>query len=78
MKKQDTEAPTLTSCAVAFDKLPDSARVRPQDLCQLFNRHRQTIWRYVRDGHLPPPHRLFGGHPTWSVGEIRKALRAAK
>jgi predicted DNA-binding transcriptional regulator AlpA len=59
-----------------FDQLPDSARLYTKDLCELLQRHRQSLWRYVRSGHLPKPQRLFNGQPSWSVGEIRKALEA--
>jgi len=58
-----------------FDQLPDSARVYIPDLCELIDKHRQSLWRYVRAGHLPKPQRLFNGRPSWSVGEIRKVLQ---
>jgi predicted DNA-binding transcriptional regulator AlpA len=58
-----------------FDQLPDSARVYIPDLCELIDRHRQSLWRYVREKRLPKPQRLFGGRPSWSVGEIRKVLQ---
>jgi predicted DNA-binding transcriptional regulator AlpA len=61
-----------------FDQLPDSARLYTKDMCELLERHRQSLWRYVRAGHLPKPQRLFNGQPSWSVGEIRKALKGEK
>jgi len=61
-----------------FDQLPDSARLYTKDMCELLERHRQSLWRYVRAGHLPKPQRLFNGQPSWSVGEIRKVLKGER
>lgn len=61
-----------------IDQLPDSARLYTKDVCELLDRHRQSLWRYVRANRLPKPQRLFNGQPSWSVGEIRKALQAER
>jgi len=39
---------------------------------------RVTIWRQVRDGLWPAPHKLGARMVGWRVSEVRKALGVAK
>lgn len=61
-----------------FNKLPGEARIGLSDVCELLGRHRQSLWRYVRDGRMPRPQKILGGRPTWSVNEIRSVLKGGQ
>ena len=57
-----------------FDALPDVAILSGRDLCFLLGCHRQTLWRKVREGHLPKPE-LVLGMKGWRVQTIRRILK---
>lgn len=57
-----------------FDALPNDALLRSGDLCFLFDCHRQTIWRKVRQGLLPKPEKVLGLQ-RWRVQTIRNILK---
>lgn len=57
-----------------FDTLPDSAHVRLPTVCGLQGISPATVWRWVREGRLPRPHRLGPQVTAWNVGELRAAL----
>jgi len=73
---------TQTSNASAalrdFDSLPGSAFVRLPVVIGLKGCSRVTIWRQVRDGLWPAPHKLGARMVGWRVSEVRKALGVAK
>jgi prophage regulatory protein len=50
--------------------------VRAQELARLLAVHRTTLWRWVRDGHLPPPVHLGPNTVAWDSGEIDAWLAA--
>lgn len=37
-----------------------------------------TVWRWARDGRLPPPHRLGPGVSAWDLDEVEAALRGER
>jgi len=39
---------------------------------------RQTIWRWVQAGHLPPPVKLTPGCTRWRMSDIEKMEQGAK
>lgn len=58
-----------------FDRLPDSARVRPAVVADLLGCHISTVWRKVQRGELPAPGKI--GHMAgFRVGDLRKVLNA--
>lgn len=59
-----------------FDQLPDSAHVRQPTVEALFGISAATVWRRVKSGHLPKPHRHGERTTTWAVGELRAVLAA--
>lgn len=59
-----------------FDHLPNSARVRLPVVQGLFGLSAATVWRRCRTGALPPPKKSSANVTSWSVGELRAALKA--
>lgn len=47
-------------------------------LAERYQVSRQTIWRWVREGHLPKPVKLATGSTRWPETEIIKFEEAAK
>jgi predicted DNA-binding transcriptional regulator AlpA len=37
---------------------------------------RATVWRWVREGHLPPPFKIGAGTTVWDVDQIDAFLAA--
>ena len=61
-----------------FDLLPDSASVRLPTVQALYACSPATIWRGVKAGRIPAPHKLSPRCSCWNVSELRQALAAAK
>ena len=59
-----------------FDSLPDSAQVRQPVVEALFACSGATVWRMVKAGRLPAPRNFSPGVASWSVGALRKTLKA--
>lgn len=58
-----------------FDALPDSASVRQPVVEALFGCSSATVWRWVKAGIIPAPHKFLGQRiSAWNVGELRNAL----
>jgi|AntAceMinimDraft_1070359.scaffolds.fasta_scaffold02392_3 predicted DNA-binding transcriptional regulator AlpA len=66
-----------TGLLVAFDKLPDSAFVRLNQLLStsVIPFSAATAWRRVREGTFPQPVRVSPQVTAWRVGEIRQWLK---
>jgi predicted DNA-binding transcriptional regulator AlpA len=60
-----------------FDQLPDSANVRQPIVEALFACSTSTLWRRVKDGRIPRPHKFSDRVSAWNVGELREALNKA-
>lgn len=74
-----TQVTTNISAALRdFDSLPGSAFVRLPVVTGLKGCSRVTIWRQVRDGTFPAPHKLGSRMVGWRVSELREALGVAK
>lgn len=65
-----------TAQVAAFQTLPDDARAKVAVVCALFSISPATVWRKVKSGDLPAPHK-WGGGTFWRVGELRQALKGA-
>lgn len=61
-----------------FDKLPDTAHVRQPVVSGLLGCSDATVWRRVKDGGIPRPHKLSPRVTAWNVGELRLALLVLK
>ncbi len=68
-----THAATIPHALQNFDHLPNSARVRLPVLTGIYGCSPATIWRRVKTGLIPAPHKE-GGTTFWIVGELRMAL----
>lgn len=75
------QAPTIPS----FDALPDSAFIREAQLVQSPKRpdspaplpfSAPTLWRKVKAGTFPKPHRLSKRVTAWKVGDVRAWINA--
>ena len=72
---------TPLSIAANFDTLPDSAFIREAQLVQSPKRpdspaplpfSAPTLWRKVKAGTFPKPHRLSERVTAWKVGDVRE------
>ncbi|WP_394791516.1 helix-turn-helix transcriptional regulator [Rhodoferax sp.] len=73
--------PLKPSAAIpSFDKLPDSALIREAQLVRSVKRpdvpvplpfSAATLWRMVRAGTFPAPHKLSQRVTAWTVGDVR-------
>lgn len=68
----------LSAALRDFDSLPGSAFVRLPVVVGLKGCSRVTIWRQVRDGLFPAPHKLGARMVGWRVSEVRAALGVAQ
>lgn len=50
----------------------DSTKVRMADLQRLLGVNHATVWRLVKEGRLPQPHRDAEGHALWKLGDVRR------
>jgi prophage regulatory protein len=55
---------------------PTRKYVRAQELATMLAVHRTTLWRWVRDGHLPRPVQLGPNTVAWNSAEIEAWLTA--
>jgi len=60
----------------AFEKLSDDVLVDKRYVCHLFTCSVATVWRWCKDGRLPPPVRLGARATRWRVGDLRERLRS--
>lgn len=67
-----------------FDQTPDSAYLRERQLLgdtrdpngpKLLPISRATLWRMVREGRFPSPHKLGPNTTAWLCGDVRRYLR---
>lgn len=70
MKKDDFINPAFEH----FDVCPSSAYVDIKVVKLLLACSDATIWRDVKSGRLPKPHKLSLRNTRWNVGELREAL----
>lgn len=66
-------APDLKS----FNDAPDDARVRLNTVTALFGVSGNTVWRRVKAGLIPKPHKDVGA-TYWKAGELKRALAGAQ
>lgn len=57
-----------------FDSLPDAAYVRLPVVIALFACSPASVWRGVKAGRIPAPHKLSPRTTCWNVGELRRVL----
>lgn len=68
----------ISQALVNFDLLPDSANVRQPVVQALYACSAASIYRGVKAGRIPKPRKLSPRTTCWNVGELRRALAAAK
>lgn len=61
-----------------FDQLPGSAFIRLPIVLGLKSCSRVTLWRQVKEGLFPAPHKIGARMVAWRVSEVRAALGVAK
>lgn len=69
--------PTDNQAPVSFDDLPDAAHVRLPTVAMLYATSQPNVWRWVKEGLIPPPRKLGPQTTVWNVGELRRALAKA-
>lgn len=57
-----------------FKDFPDLAHVRLNTVKALYACSAASIWRGVKAGRIPKPHKLSPRTSCWNVGELREAL----
>jgi len=59
-----------------FSQLPDDAYVNTQITKTLFGVSSATLWRHIKRGSIPKPHKFSQRTVRFNVGELRVALAA--
>lgn len=67
----------LNEALQSFDYLPNSANVRLPVVMALYGISPATVWRNVKNGNIPKPHKLTPRTTVWNVGELRKSLASS-
>lgn len=68
---------TVLDSVQNFDRLPDSAKLRPTAVALILGISMATYWRLVNTGKIAKPTALFGRAVFNTVGEIRAIGRNA-
>jgi predicted DNA-binding transcriptional regulator AlpA len=71
--KTKSDIQFLVSLA-GFDDLPNSANVRLPVVMGLYGVSAATVWRNVKQGFIPKPHKLTARTTVWNVGELKRSL----
>ena len=81
-----TPAATTASTQFVFDALPDSAWIRESQLVRSPKNpdsaiaplpfSAPTLWRKVKDGTFPKPHKLSTRVTAWKVSQVREWMTA--
>jgi predicted DNA-binding transcriptional regulator AlpA len=79
-------AATTTSNKSVFDQLPDTAWLRESQLVRSSKNpdsaiaplpfSAPTLWRKVKDGSFPKPHKLSTRVTAWKVSQVREWMTA--
>lgn len=69
---------TINPALQNFDDLPDYAFVRIPVVQGIYSCSPTTIWRAVKQGRIPAPHKISANTTGWNVGELRKAIDEVK
>jgi predicted DNA-binding transcriptional regulator AlpA len=70
-----TNTSSIPDALKNFDLLPDSAYVAQPVVEGLYDCSGSTVWRMVKRGELPAPHKITDRSSRWQVGELRKARK---
>lgn len=60
-----------------FSLLPDEAQLSADEIKILSGRSRTSIWRDVRNGHLPAPVHIAGNAARWRAVDVRTYLKGS-
>jgi len=80
-----TTTTTVKTIQSGFDQLPDSAFIRESQLVQSPKRpgngaplpfSAPTLWRKVKEGSFPKPHKLGTKITAWKVSQVREWMTA--
>ena len=65
---------TIPNALRDFSQLPSEAHVRLPVVKALYACSAATVWRGVKNGTIPKPHKLSQRTSCWNVLELKKAL----
>lgn len=65
---------TINPALRDFSQLPNEAHVRLPVVKGLYACSSASVWRGVKTGIIPKPHKLSPRTACWNVGELKKAL----
>jgi prophage regulatory protein len=51
--------------------LPAEGFVRERTVVPLFATSRSTLWRWIKEGRFPAPHKIGPGTTAWDVADLR-------
>lgn len=60
-----------------LDSMPDSALLSARELAGWKGVSVNTIWRWVREQRIQPPHKIGPNCTRWKLGELRTAEKLA-
>ena len=61
-----------------FSQLPPEAHCRLPVVKALYACSAASVWRGVKNGTIPRPHKLSARVSAWNIGELKKALAKAE
>ena len=70
MQQQTSIDPALRD----FSQIPTEAHVRLPVVKALYACSSASVWRGIKTGAIPRPHKLSPRTTCWNVGELKKAL----
>lgn len=59
-----------------FSTLPNEALVKIGTVAELYSCSEASAWRWSKQGRIPQPRKIGKRAVGWSVGDLRKALKA--
>lgn len=67
---------TRSKSLLDLSTAPDDVLITCREGAEYYGVHKNTIWRWAREGHIPQPLKIAGTNsPRWRVGDLRNALK---
>ena len=76
LKRAEAKKAAVDDVLKRFSILPDEAHVRERVVMALYGCSAASVWRYVKSGAIPTPHKFGARVTAWNVGELRASLAA--
>lgn len=75
-KRAEAKKAAVDDVLKRFGSLPDEAHARLPVVMALYACSAASVWRNVKSGAIPAPHKFGVRVTAWNVGELRASLAA--